>query len=69
MAKLKVKKKTKADVDQESAIWDARSDLDTLRRAEEIRANKDRMKSATIIAKEELKAIGRVVASKKGKKK
>ncbi len=42
---------------KDEARWQAEDDLRTLRRAEEIRASKDRLKKAQAIADAELKAL------------
>jgi len=47
--------------------WQAEEDLRTLRRAEEIRADKSRVAMAQKVASQELKALHRVVGKPAGK--
>ena len=67
------KKKTAAQIQaKENERWQAESDLRTLRQAEEIKSDGGRLRSARVVAKEELKALQKVegsIAKAKGKKK
>jgi hypothetical protein len=52
---------------QEEARWRTESDLRTLRHAEEIRRDPARLKRATTMAVEEMKALQAVRAIKRGR--
>ncbi len=55
----------KAQAAKEEAEWRARSDLDTLRNAENIRLDAARMRAAATLAKEEQKALEKVARTMK----
>lgn len=53
----------KINISQEEKKMQARWDLDTLRQAEEIKKNQQRMKAAQGYAQEQIKALGGIVKS------
>lgn len=53
----------KMNISQEEKKMQARWDLDTLRQAEEIKKNQQRMKAAQGYAQEQIKALGGIVKS------
>jgi hypothetical protein len=64
-------RKPEADViaAKEAKKWQAREDLSTLQRAEEIRTDQARMKAAEREAREQMKALEKTVSVKSKKKK
>lgn len=75
MAKKKTLRKRsvsqqKKEDEQRNIEWNARDDLGTLRKAEEIKSDSLRLANAEIVAQEEMDALKKVVKRKRsGKKK
>ncbi len=64
------KKKTPAQIQAEEAKrFQAEDDLRTLRRAEEVKSDSSRLRSAQTIAKEEMQALQKVQGVGRSKKK
>lgn len=53
-------KALKSDMEQREARWRAEEDIRTIQRAEEIKADKDRMKAAKIVAQEQMDKLKKI---------